>query len=98
MIYFFVQGVIWAITSAIGIIFVGPTMMFSSASLLEATSPYTQLRFFSSHQGGRALDGLSVEPSPRIINGVEVEPFRYPYMALLTDQHVLKCGGSVSGT
>jgi hypothetical protein len=39
---------------------------------------------------------LNNKPSPRIINGVESERSRHPYVALLTAQHVLKCGGSVS--
>jgi hypothetical protein len=38
----------------------------------------------------------AVGPSPRIINGVETEQSRHPYVALLTAEHVLKCGGSVS--
>jgi hypothetical protein len=40
----------------------------------------------------RALDITS----PRIINGVETERSRQPYVALLTAEHILKCGGSVS--
>mmetsp|Transcript_27185 Transcript_27185/g.74519 ORF Transcript_27185/g.74519 Transcript_27185/m.74519 type:complete len:665 (+) Transcript_27185:71-2065(+) len=33
------------------------------------------------------------EPFPRIVNGVEVRPMRYPYVAILNQAHVLKCGG-----
>ena len=36
-----------------------------------------------------------LEPSPRIINGVETERSRHPYVALLTAKFVLKCGGVV---
>ena len=36
-----------------------------------------------------------IEPSPRIINGVEVEPMRYPYVAILNQGHNLKCAGVV---
>lgn len=41
---------------------------------------------------------IAVEPSPRIINGVESDRSRHPYVALLTAKHVLKCGGSVRNT
>eukprot|EP00536_Pseudo-nitzschia_multiseries_P013321 jgi/Psemu1/211261/e_gw1.560.29.1 len=37
-------------------------------------------------------DAIS-EPSPRIVNGVEVTTMRYPYVAILNQGHVLKCGG-----
>ncbi|KAG7360870.1 peptidase S1 and S6 chymotrypsin/Hap family protein [Nitzschia inconspicua] len=37
----------------------------------------------------------ALEPHPRIVNGVETPRFRYPYAALLTAKHALKCGGSM---
>jgi hypothetical protein len=91
-----ISGVLWSTISLLGIFLRGPAILFSSVSLLHIT--FAQSQLLSRHQRGRALNGLPLEPSPRIINGFEVEPFRYPYMALLTDQGSLKCGGSVRAT
>jgi hypothetical protein len=58
-------------------------------------STYTKSKLPLDRQRRRALEGIPTEPSPRIINGVEVEPFRFSYMVVLNEKHVLKCGGSV---
>jgi hypothetical protein len=33
--------------------------------------------------------------SPRIINGVEADPSQFPFVVVLTSEHILKCAGSV---
>jgi hypothetical protein len=75
-----------------------PSSSFSCAfphDLLENTIKNNNNQKSQQHHVRKLLP-TTMEATPRIINGIEVQPLRYPYVTLLAaDGGILKCAGSV---